>query len=237
MVFLDPRKRILKKLKGDHPQMRAYLSAEVESIKAPAKSYDYLSVDLEMTGLNPKKDKILSIGYVAVSDLSVVVDSMQHSYVFHQNLTLGQSATIHGIRSADLESGEPIEQLIDELLQAAAGKVLVFHNAQLDMGFLNAQIKKQYGFNLPVRYIDTMQVELRRLTRANKHHAAKLRLDDCRERYHLPRYKAHNAAIDALATAELWLAQLAHISRSEDLALKYFLWFFSFVAVKKQIIE
>jgi DNA polymerase-3 subunit epsilon len=176
-----------------------------------------------MTGLNPKKDKILSIGYVAISDSSIVMDSMHHAYVYHEKLTLGQSATIHGIQSTDIENGEPLEDVIDNLLEIAAGKVLVFHNATLDMGFLNNQIKQQYGFNLPVRYIDTLQVEHRRLKRGNQHLNPKLRLDDCRERYHLPRYKAHNAAIDALATAELWLAQLAHTSNGKNLALKYFL--------------
>lgn len=229
MVFLDPRKRLLRKLdsqpklKGQCEEMRAYLSEPVDSIKTPAQDMGYLAVDLEMTGLDHRKDQILSIGYVPISEASVLMEQVQHNYVRHQQIQIGQSATIHGIRQSDLEQGQEIETLIDKLLSAAAGRVLVFHNATLDLGFLNTQIKRQYGFNLPVRYIDTMKVEQRRLKRSNQHLNLKLRLDDCRERYHLPRYKSHNAAIDALATAELWLAQLAHINNGKSLPLKYFL--------------
>ena len=48
------------------------------------------------------------------------------------------------------------------------------------------------------------------------------RLDDCRERYGLPRYGAHNALTDAIATAELWLAQMSHMQKKEALRLNYF---------------
>jgi DNA polymerase-3 subunit epsilon len=37
-----------------------------------------------------------------------------------------------------------------------------------------------------------------------------LRLAECRSRYNLPAYPAHNALMDALAAAELLLAQLDH---------------------------
>jgi len=36
-----------------------------------------------------------------------------------------------------------------------------------------------------------------------------IRLDDSRQRYGLPTYSAHHAKVDAMATAELFLAQVA----------------------------
>ncbi len=37
-----------------------------------------------------------------------------------------------------------------------------------------------------------------------------VRLPDCRQRYGLPAYQLHHATVDAMATAELLQAQLAH---------------------------
>jgi len=42
--------------------------------------------------------------------------------------------------------------------------------------------------------------------------ASQLRLWGARERFGLPRYRAHDAAVDALACAELYLAQAAELA-------------------------
>ena len=50
-----------------------------------------------------------------------------------------------------------------------------------------------------------------------------LRLHALRERFNLPRYKAHDALIDALATAELFCAFAAHRELGSDPSLRHFL--------------
>ncbi len=50
-----------------------------------------------------------------------------------------------------------------------------------------------------------------------------LRLQACRERYNLPNYPAHNALVDALATAELLQAQAQHRSGGKHFPLRNFL--------------
>lgn len=54
-----------------------------------------------------------------------------------------------------------------------------------------------------------MRIEHQQLLR--KHpmiQAGSLRLAHCRQRYNLPDYEAHNALVDALSCAELFLAQV-----------------------------
>ena len=46
-----------------------------------------------------------------------------------------------------------------------------------------------------------------------------LRLQACRDRYNLPPYPAHNALIDALATAELLVAHASHRSGRKEFTL------------------
>jgi DNA polymerase-3 subunit epsilon len=50
-----------------------------------------------------------------------------------------------------------------------------------------------------------------------------LGLQACRDHYNLPPYPAHNALLDALATAELLLAMVKHRSGGRDFPLRQLL--------------
>jgi DNA polymerase-3 subunit epsilon len=69
------------------------------------------------------------------------------------------------------------------------------------------------GIAFPV--IDTMELDARLYRRlpgffAWRMRTESIRLADSRSRYELPRYRAHHALTDALATAELLQAQVAY---------------------------
>ena len=69
--------------------------------------------------------------------------------------------------------------------------------------------------------IDTEVLARRRLQRRNQpYRPGELRLSGLRERYQLPRYRAHNALSDALATAELFLAITADMAADDRVRLK-----------------
>jgi DNA polymerase-3 subunit epsilon len=57
--------------------------------------------------------------------------------------------------------------------------------------------------------LDTLKIERRKIQQMQQHTQPDgLRLFNFREKYNLPRYKAHNAMQDAISTAELFLAQV-----------------------------
>ena len=66
-----------------------------------------------------------------------------------------------------------------------------------------------------------MALEEIRLQRQGKRNG--LHLGDCRTRYYLPEYAAHNALIDAVATAELFLAQMRYRFGTHPPALRQIL--------------
>src|SRR5690606_14523285 len=103
---------------------------------------------------------------------------------------------------------------------ALAGRVVVVHCREIERAFLEVALTARLGEGIEFPVIDTMDLEAR-LHRApppgflarlfgRKAAPASIRLADSRERYGLPRYRAHHALTDALATAELLQAQLAH---------------------------
>ena len=74
--------------------------------------------------------------------------------------------------------------------------------------------------------IDTLMIEKNIREKANKPIVVnELRLFNLRNHYNLPRYHAHNALEDAIATAELFLAQInKHFSSPDKLKIKALLY-------------
>lgn len=168
---------------------------------------EFLVVDTETSGLNVNEGELLSIGWVVISDGKIQLDSAEHLLLAAEG-SVGQSASIHLLRDCELEDGLSHAEMMQHFLEVAAGKVLVFHHAHLDIGFLDLLCKNLYGARLLLPIADTMELDKRKLLRQDKSlQNGALRLSTCRERYGLPDYPAHNALMDALATAELFLGQ------------------------------
>jgi DNA polymerase-3 subunit epsilon len=117
--------------------------------------------------------------------------------------------------------GAPLECGLETLFEAAAGRVWLFHHAGLDVAFLQQACLSWAGVAPPFAMLDTMQMELmKRKRREQPVHHGDLQLSKLRARYHLPRYTAHNALIDACATAELALAIASKLDPSGSLRLR-----------------
>ena len=68
---------------------------------------------------------------------------------------------------------------------------------------------------LPLIWIDTLRIEKRLQRASNASDESDVTLAATRERYKLPAYNGHNALADAVATAELLLAQQTRIAPQE----------------------
>lgn len=174
------------------------------------KETELLALDLETTGLDARQHNIVSMGWVIIRDGVIQMDEAGH-LVIQSGLPMNQSATIHGIFDSEIAQGIPLESALEELLRKLHGRVLVLHHAPLDIAFLNEACKQACGQKLLVPTIDTMALEKARLDRRDQPiKPGMLRLGAVRERYGLGQVRAHNALTDALATAELLLAIIAH---------------------------
>ena len=183
----------------------------------------FLVCDAEMSSLEPATGELLSLGWVAIEDGGIQLATAWHRLIRAAD-SVGQSATVHQLRDCELAAGQAIDQVLAEFLEAAAGRVLVFHNAFLDMAFLNKAARALYGVPLLLPTVDTLALEERLLRRREQAiQAGDLRLQGCRDRYGLPPYPAHNALLDALATAELLLAHARHRAGRGKLSLSQLL--------------
>jgi DNA polymerase-3 subunit epsilon len=179
----------------------------------------FLVCDGEMSSMELANGELLSLGWVCVERGAYSLDTAQH-HLIQASETVGQSATIHQLRDCELSDAESGEKVLEYFLAAAAGKVLVFHHAALDMAFLNQLSLRYYDAPLLMPVVDTLRLEERLMERRQVSILpGSLRLHACRDRYHLPVYPAHNALLDAMATAELLIAHTRHRGGNEHLKL------------------
>nr|WP_274602013.1 3'-5' exonuclease [Pseudoalteromonas sp. S16_S37] len=175
-------------------------------------------VDIELTGLDAKQNEIVSIAWLAIETGRIDLNSAQ--YHIHKGVkALEQSPVYHGIDDSMLKEGESLEYLMHALSQALDKKVLVCHSA-LDWPFIK-QAGAMTGISVePLGMLDTMEIEKRRLHSCGQPIAGdSLTLASCRKRYHLPDYQTHHALTDALATAELLLAQVNAMNAGKRIKL------------------
>lgn len=204
-------------LRCQHQVFKDYYQSLSPLIDLPINQAPLIAMDLEMTGLDPVKDQILSIGLVPIENGTIPLSGAQHKLVQIRG-SVGQSATIHGILDNQLTQAVSIEEALAWFIAQTRGRVLVAHHWPLDCRFLQQDILTIYHQTVLLPAIDTLVLEKQRLLRA--HSVLKegsLRLGACRERYGLPIYAAHSALTDALACAELLLAQVAAMGGGADI--------------------
>ena len=197
--------------------LAAFYQTPAPAPRSPLSQVQVLAVDLETTGFEPARDQILSIGWVPIRDRRVCLSGARCLGVRPQGPLPAASVVVHGITDDRAAAGLELEAALAELLQALAGGVMLAHNARAEQGFLEAACQQLWGTGFVVPTIDTFALELRRRQRGGRPvRPGQMRLARLRQAYGLPRYRVHGALIDAVAAAELFLAQLAHTQGRRD---------------------
>ena len=178
----------------------------------PVGEVDFLALDLETTGLDPRTDHVLSLGWLPVVGGQVQLASAhEHQVRPPSGVDVGSSATIHRLTDDALAAAAPLPEVLPLLLGALHGRVLLAHHAAVEVGFVGAATESTYGARPPLTVVDTLALEHRLRADVNGEVQGSLRLDAARRTHGLPRYSAHHALTDALAAAELLLAQVAEL--------------------------
>nr|WP_242467521.1 exonuclease domain-containing protein [Thiocapsa imhoffii] len=221
--MLDWRRRWRLRRSPPGP-LRSYLDHPFPLAKTDYREVDYLAIDLETTGLDIAHDLILSVGYVSVHGCEIDLSSARHRVVRIDRSIPEASAVIHQITDDEAAGGEELQDVLEELLGTLAGKVMIAHHARIERGFLTRACKRLWKRGLLMPVVDTQILALRTFERRQTaFKASDLRLHSLGDRYNLPRYGAHNALSDALASAELFLAQAAYRDSGRGLPLRDFL--------------
>ena len=162
----------------------------------------------------------MSVGWVGLTGERIDLSTAGHRLVLPTRAVPEESAVLHAITDDVAAGGAPPRVVLAELLSVLAGKVLVAHNASFELECLRAACARAFGGRFLSPAVDTLALGVRLFQRRNTAFAPReLRLDALRRHHNLPRYRAHDALSDALAAAELFLAQLAQLDGDRGVPL------------------
>jgi DNA polymerase-3 subunit epsilon len=179
--------------------------------KQPFDQLRYLVIDMEMTGLDAAENSIISAGTVVIDQGRIQLGSAEHRYFLPTSIMaedVSETAHIHLITDHKrVSEGQLLQHWLEELNERLLADAWVFHHARIDMSFLKINAAR-FGLRLPkVKIYDTAAYEQKRRPDEHLQSYEQLNLNSCRKRYNLPPFRQHHALSDAIATAELWLAQ------------------------------
>ena len=200
------------------PGLKKFYSTYDLDADTPLKDVPFVALDFETTGLDPQKDGILSIGLIPFDTHRIYCKKAAYWVINPHRPLEEESVVIHGITHSDITDAPGIGKVWQEVLNELAGKIVVVHYREIERKFLDKALHSLLGEGISFPVVDTMQIEadIQQKKRGGLwnwlkgRHPESIRLAKTRSRYGLPHYQVHHALTDAIATAELLQAQIAH---------------------------
>lgn len=162
-------------------------------------------LDTETTGLDPKKgDRLIEIGCVEIFN-RIPTGREYHCFINPEREVPAEAQKIHGLSTDFLKDKPLFQKVVREFLGFIGDDTLVIHNAQFDIGFLNAELARE---KLPVlemsRVVDTLAMARRKFP------AGPNNLDALCKRFGIDNSKRtkHGALVDSLLLAEVYIELL-----------------------------
>ena len=186
---------IFRRLLMQHPNKK------ITDLRRLRKLYEegavFTAFDTETSGISPKNSRIIEIGAVRftkdgiISKWSKLFDPDQILSPFIINLT--------HITQEMVDAADPINKHIRDFLSFLGSSIIVAHNAQFDLNFLNAECE---NCGLPVtknQAVDTLQLSRILIPEAEYH-----KLDFLADFLGIDKGSSHRALDDAITCMELF---------------------------------
>jgi DNA polymerase III subunit epsilon len=164
----------------------------------------FVAVDVETTGLDPRRDEVVSFAGVPIDHGRIVAREAVRGLVRPEDPPAGSSVEIHGLRAADLAAAPPAAEALVPLVELLTERVPVAHAAWVERAFLG----------LPRRIIDTAVLWRALCIQRGEGDPGWTPLPDLAEGLGLPVHRSHDAEGDALTTAQAFLALATHLEAS-----------------------
>ncbi len=171
-------------------------------------------LDTETTGLNAKGgDRIVEVGCVELLNHLPTGHTFQR-YVNPERPMPTEAEAVHGLGDAFLADKPVFAAIADEFVNFLADSRLIIHNADFDIGFINAELERLGRPAIPMdNVVDTVKMARARFP------GARVNLDSLCQRFQidLSNRQLHGALLDSRLLAEVYLELLG--GRQPGLAL------------------
>jgi len=166
---------------------------------------EYVCLDCETTGLNPKKDEILSIGAVIIKKNKIVMRKTLNIFVKPSNIINSESIKIHQIRPVDLANALEPKDAIFEVLEFIKNRPIVGYYIKFDIAIISKYTKKYIGISLPNHQIEVSSLYFKTKKRNSEYEFVDLKFDTIMKELDIPKLGKHDALNDAIMTSMIFL--------------------------------
>lgn len=172
---------------------------------------DFVVVDTELTGLDEKKDSIVSIGAIRMRGKTIFLGDVFYRHLRPLSELKKDSILIHQITPSELEKYPDIKSILGEFLSFCKQKILVGHFIRVDLIFLKKEIKRYLGidFNQPAVDIYLVFRWLCEKELIHKEFAEASSLPEIAEALKVESKDLHDSLSDAFSVAQIFQKQIA----------------------------
>jgi len=184
---------------------RALSQKQYEVLFEPYYGTELVVLDTETTGLDPKKDEILSIGAVIIRDNKILMNRSYECFVKPSSGISQESIKIHQIRECDLADAVEPEEAIRGILDFIRNRPIVGYYIDFDKKILSRYTKEIIGVALPNPTIELSSMYYRRYRKSSSYEFVDLKFDTIMQQLALPVLGKHDALNDAIMSAMIYL--------------------------------
>ncbi len=176
----------------------------------PIEEVDYVAFDTELTGLDPRRDTIISIGAVKLRGGRIFPGKVFHRLVQPESELRPTGVVVHELMHSDLEDADRASEVLLDFIDFVGDAVLLGHFVHIDLGFVSRAMKKIFRAGFRRSAVDTSALHdwlVDNDPRFAAHHggiSVKKDLFSTATRYGISVDRAHDALFDAFVTAQLF---------------------------------
>lgn len=195
-----PRPSAVSLSPGQAAALEAWQKRPAEDFERPHFLTRYVVVDVEASGLHMSRDRLISIGAVAVAGGMIDLTDAFEVVLRQDEISSHDNILIHGIGgSAQRDGVEPADALLQFLDYIGKAPLIAYH-ALFDQTMIERAMLRYLGRKIELPWVDLAWVlpELYREKIDNQ-----VGLDEWLKLFGIENILRHNAVSDAYATAQL----------------------------------
>lgn len=167
---------------------------------------EWVALDCETTGLNPRSDEIISVGAVRIVGDRILASQRLELLIRPEKGVSADSVRIHRLRERDVAAGLPRAEAMRRLMRFIGSRPLVGYYLEFDVAMLNRAIWPLLGVGLPQKKIEVSSLyydhKFRQLPPYQQQAPEiDLRFATLMRDLQLPEREAHDALNDAVMAA------------------------------------
>ena len=139
-------------------QRRECLAAASTLGERPLQQQRFVVLDLETSGLNMRRDMVLSIGAVVIENAAIDLSQQFECTLQRHDHRASASTLIHGIAPSEIVNGEDPAQALLAFMEFVGDSPLLAFHAEFDQRMLARALKQSLGYRLQHTFVDVAEI-------------------------------------------------------------------------------